>query len=202
MTCETDIKHNAIVKETASDVLGSSSSCDRRNAQSELNICGSQMLPGQKRVPKIAYWSGWNRPVSWRAARHRACSHLYHLLKEGNKASGDDRYEEVKTLIYTNYVCGGDSIRFTMWNEMARDFDIQTYAALEKPEIIAVGSCYKKSYGGRSASFRDPSNPLLSKPRNLRSSSNTEPSERVQRAFGSDTNFRVPDAERLKVDTR
>ncbi|GKA15167.1 hypothetical protein Tco_0694914 [Tanacetum coccineum] len=54
MTCETDIKHNAIVKETASDVLGSSSSCGRRNAQSELNICGSQMLPGQKRVPKIA----------------------------------------------------------------------------------------------------------------------------------------------------
>ncbi|GJR85274.1 salicylic acid-binding protein 2-like protein [Tanacetum coccineum] len=42
----------------------------------------------------------------------------------------------------------------------------------------------------RSASFRDPSNPLLSKPRNPRSSSNTEPSERVQRAFGSDTNFR------------
>nr|GEU51893.1 uncharacterized protein [Tanacetum cinerariifolium] len=38
--------------------------------------------------------------------------------------------------------------RFTMWNEMAIDFDIQTYATMKKAVTIAVSSCYVKSYGG------------------------------------------------------
>nr|GEW83212.1 nucleic acid-binding, OB-fold protein [Tanacetum cinerariifolium] len=47
----------------------------------------------------------------------------------------------------------GDSRRFTVWNEMAIDFDIQTYVAMKKAVTIAVGSCYAKNYGGTPTTY-------------------------------------------------
>ena len=40
------------------------------------------------------------------------------------------------------------SVRFTLWNQKARDFNMKEYEEAQKPAIIAVTSCIVKIYGG------------------------------------------------------
>ena len=40
------------------------------------------------------------------------------------------------------------TVRFTLWNQKAKDFDMKEYEEAEKPATIAVTSCIVKVYGG------------------------------------------------------
>ena len=41
------------------------------------------------------------------------------------------------------------TVRFTLWNEKARSFNMQEYEESEKLATIAVTSCTVKNYGGK-----------------------------------------------------
>ena len=46
------------------------------------------------------------------------------------------------------FSCRGDTVRFTLWNENARAFDRDAYEKEAKPTVMAVSSCWVKTYGG------------------------------------------------------
>ena len=48
----------------------------------------------------------------------------------------------------------GDTLRFTLWNEKARSFNIEEYEKEPKPTVMAVTSCWVKTYGGNFISTR------------------------------------------------
>ena len=51
---------------------------------------------------------------------------------------------------FTGLICNrGMTVRFTLWNEKARDFNMKEYEESEKPVTIAVSSCIVKTYGGK-----------------------------------------------------
>ena len=47
------------------------------------------------------------------------------------------------------FLNSGHSVRFTLWNEKARNFKTKEYEEAEKPAVIAVTSCVVKTYGGK-----------------------------------------------------
>ncbi|GJY14913.1 DNA helicase [Tanacetum coccineum] len=48
--------------------------------------------------------------------------------------------------VHTTY--NGSKTAFTMWNEMALDFNTLEYESMDKPVIIAFSSCYVTRYNG------------------------------------------------------
>lgn len=48
-------------------------------------------------------------------------------------------------------ICRGDSVRFTLWNEKARGFDVDEYERAAKPTVMALSSCWVKTYGGKTS---------------------------------------------------
>ena len=46
------------------------------------------------------------------------------------------------------FIYRGDTIRFTLWNEKARGFNVEEYEKEPKPTVMAVSSCWVKTYGG------------------------------------------------------
>ena len=44
--------------------------------------------------------------------------------------------------------CSDDVVVFTLWNEMADNFEEDKYMKMQKPVVLAVSSCYLKTYGG------------------------------------------------------
>ena len=41
------------------------------------------------------------------------------------------------------------TVRFTLWNKKAKDFNMKEYEESEKPATIVVTSCIVKIYGGK-----------------------------------------------------
>ncbi|PWA49562.1 nucleic acid-binding, OB-fold protein [Artemisia annua] len=76
----------------------------------------------------------------------------------------------------------GNSITFTLWNEIATRFEINTCMDIEQPVIIAVSSCWAKWY----AEFIGPTPPLMlpsSEPQNTE----RERSHAIKRANGNES---------------
>ena len=53
-------------------------------------------------------------------------------------------YANLNAIIYNR----GMTVRFTLWNQKAKDFDMKEYEEAEKPATIVVTSCIVKVYGG------------------------------------------------------
>ncbi|GJU35943.1 DNA helicase [Tanacetum coccineum] len=55
----------------------------------------------------------------------------------------------IKNLVLTESTFySGNIIRLTLWHEMALNFNVREYEAVEKPVIIAVSSCWVKQFNG------------------------------------------------------
>ena len=46
------------------------------------------------------------------------------------------------------FIYRGDTLRFTLGNEKARVFNVEEYEKEPKPTVMAVSSCWVKTYGG------------------------------------------------------
>ena len=42
-------------------------------------------------------------------------------------------------------------MRFTLWNEKAKGFDVDEYERAAKPTVMALSSCWVKAYGGKTS---------------------------------------------------
>ncbi|GKD60085.1 DNA helicase [Tanacetum coccineum] len=62
----------------------------------------------------------------------------------------------------------GNIISLTLWNEMAKEFDMKAYESLPKPVVIAVSSCWVSRYN-------DAHSPLTSEIRKSKQSTDTKP---------------------------
>lgn len=47
------------------------------------------------------------------------------------------------------HLCSNKVVVFTLWNENADNFEEEEYASMQQPVIMAVSSCYLKTYGGK-----------------------------------------------------
>ena len=45
--------------------------------------------------------------------------------------------------------CSNNVVIFTLWNEKADNFEEDDYMRMQKPVVLAVSSCYLKTYGGK-----------------------------------------------------
>ena len=45
-------------------------------------------------------------------------------------------------------LCSNDVVMFTLWNERADKFEEKEYEEMQQPVILAVSSCYLKTYSG------------------------------------------------------
>nr|GEW63566.1 reverse transcriptase domain-containing protein [Tanacetum cinerariifolium] len=99
---------------------------------------------------------------------HAFPSYFFHFVSYNqleSKLPKPDETSKIRYPILNDYI-GGNVIEFTMWDEMAENFDRLILEAMEQPVIITVSSCHVKIQ--RLPLGNLPCNLLLSKPHHSR----------------------------------
>ncbi|GJW88503.1 nucleic acid-binding, OB-fold protein [Tanacetum coccineum] len=109
----------------------------------------------------ISYFS----PLLQDGATYRISNFLYYigcLIRVGNIrefGSANTSQKTIRTLDIENL--NGNVVELTLWDDMARNFNVADYNSMERPVIIAVSSCRVKIYGGALYKIQQDLNPPL-----------------------------------------